>query len=353
MRSAEVSLKVANRFDLCVRRIRGRSVMWFRVLVFLVLSGVPMSVEAGMWTGEYFETCRIAVPSLGGDESGEVTKELRRLIGADSRLPAVLIDPELTGMAMRGTGYDGSLNLSLTEARGLGQSLGADYFMLGRVIETRRQHGGDLSDFESFAGLFLVESRTGHLVRFIQVEAEGSDERQVHGQLIWKLTGAWSRLAEAIIEAESSEGEIPLIVGRREVSPVVVFTDQSEITDRGGTLPVFEHHLKPAYPESAAKAEIVATVEVMALFQADGTVGAVEIQRWAGYGLDESAVSTVRQLRFRPAMRDGRPVSFRGLVRYNFRRPTPQAIRSSVRSREELEQLRNSLRGILKTRPIP
>lgn len=325
--------------------------MWFSVLAFLVLSGVPVVAPIEFNASPLSETCRIAVPLLGGDESGEVTKELRRQIGAEVRLPMELIDQELTGVALRGAGYAGSLNLSLTEARGLGQSLGADYFMLGRLIETRRQQGGDLFSFDSLAGLFLVESRTGRLLRFVELNATGSVEAQVHGQLLGKLPGAWSQMVGAIAEAERSAVEAVPVEAGQAGSPAV-FSDLSEI-EGGGTLPVFVRQLKPIYPESAARSEVVATVEVLALFQPDGTVREVEIKRWAGYGLDESAVSTVRQLSFRPATRDGRPVSFRGLVRYNFRRPTPQAIRSSVRSREELEQLRNSLRDILKTRPIP
>ena len=325
--------------------------MWFSVLAFLVLSGVPVVAPMEFNGSPLSETCRIAVPLLGGDESGEVTKELRRQIGAEVRLPMELIDPELTGVALRGAGYAGSLNLSLTEARGLGQSLGADYFMLGRLIETRRQQGGDLFSFDSLAGLFLVESRTGRLLRFVEVNATGSVAAQVHGQLLGKLPGAWSQMVGAIAEAERlGVGAVPLEAGQ-DGSPAV-FSDLSEI-EGGGALPVFVRQLKPIYPDLAARSEVVATVEVLALFQPDGTVREVEIKRWAGYGLDESAVSTVRQLSFRPATRDGKPVSFRGLVRYNFRRPTPQAIRSSVRSREELEQLRNSLRDILKTRPIP
>ena len=56
---------------------------------------------------------------------------------------------------------------------------------------------------------------------------------------------------------------------------------------------------------------------------AGGEVGRVEIVRWAGFGLDDSVVSTIRQMHFRPATRDGQPVAVRVLLRYNFRRPTP------------------------------
>ena len=52
-----------------------------------------------------------------------------------------------------------------------------------------------------------------------------------------------------------------------------------------------------------------------------GEVGRVEIARWAGYGLDESVLATVRQLHFFPAMRNGRAIPMRVLLRYNFRKP--------------------------------
>jgi TonB family protein len=53
----------------------------------------------------------------------------------------------------------------------------------------------------------------------------------------------------------------------------------------------------------------------------DGEVKDVEIARWAGYGLDESVLKTVKQLHFFPAMRDGVAIPMRVLLRYNFRKP--------------------------------
>jgi TonB family protein len=52
-----------------------------------------------------------------------------------------------------------------------------------------------------------------------------------------------------------------------------------------------------------------------------GEISRVEIVRWAGFGLDEAAVNTVRQLHFVPARRDGQAIPMRVLLRYNFRRP--------------------------------
>ena len=79
--------------------------------------------------------------------------------------------------------------------------------------------------------------------------------------------------------------------------------------------------LKPPYPETAARAEIEATVDVLVDVDAHGEVGRVEIARWAGYGLDQSVVDTVRQLHFFPAQRDRVAIPLRVLLRYNFRKP--------------------------------
>jgi protein TonB len=79
--------------------------------------------------------------------------------------------------------------------------------------------------------------------------------------------------------------------------------------------------LKPTYPESAARAELEAVVDALVDVDARGEVGRVEIARWAGYGLDQSVIETVKQMHFFPAMRDGRAIPMRVLLRYNFRKP--------------------------------
>ena len=74
------------------------------------------------------------------------------------------------------------------------------------------------------------------------------------------------------------------------------------------------------FPESAARAEVEATVDVLVDIDARGEVGRLEIARWAGYGLDESVIDTVKQMHFFPAMRDGVALPMRVLLRYNFRK---------------------------------
>ena len=91
--------------------------------------------------------------------------------------------------------------------------------------------------------------------------------------------------------------------------------------------PEFLNRVKPEYTAEAERADITATVEASAAFRADGTVGEITITRWAGFGLVESARRAIRQLKFKPATRDGRPVSVRATVRYNFRRVAASSLR--------------------------
>jgi TonB family protein len=89
----------------------------------------------------------------------------------------------------------------------------------------------------------------------------------------------------------------------------------------GLQLPRPYRRLRPSYPDSAARADAEGTVDVLADLDKEGEVMNVEIARWAGFGLDQAALETVRQLHFFPALLDGVPLPMRVLLRYNFRRP--------------------------------
>jgi protein TonB len=68
--------------------------------------------------------------------------------------------------------------------------------------------------------------------------------------------------------------------------------------------------VKPRYPEVSRRAGIEGTVLVKAHVLADGSVGIAELRRSAGYpALDRAAVEAIRDSRFQPAERGGRPVA--------------------------------------------
>ncbi|HMY75267.1 MAG TPA: energy transducer TonB, partial [Blastocatellia bacterium] len=281
---------------------------------------------------------RLAIVDLVGDESKELSSLLRGLAKASTNA-FELSDEDLIRLASRGAGYAGSLNLSRDEARALGQSIGCDFYVLGKVQTARRLAPGEQFYFDALAGLFFVESRSGKLIQFIYERAKAQQERQAMEQLKDNLKQNWPRYAAAIAAARKLQAAAIESVGQPSPPPVEVLTD--DLAAGGVLQPFFYQRIKPEYTEQADLAGIVATVELEAVFREDGTIGEIEIVRWAGFGLDESAVATVKKLRFKPALRGEKPLTIIGLVRYNFRRPLSQAERQ-----EEIERLKRSLQNI-------
>ncbi|MCG3159813.1 MAG: hypothetical protein JMDDDDMK_00833 [Acidobacteria bacterium] len=294
---------------------------------------------------------RLAVLDFDGDEQGKFADLLRSLSRTSDSSQFELLDENLTRLAARGAGYDRNLNLSRAEARALGQSLGCEFYILGKVLVTRRAVSADQFYYEALAGSFVVETRTGALTLFIFDRAKAGDEQKARDQLEELIRGEWPRCVSAIVSARKKQ--VAEIETATQTSAPLIEVLSDDFDAHGGELPVFYQRLKPAYTEQADLVGVTATVELEAVFGADGKVGEIEVTRWAGFGLDESAIATVRQLGFKPARRDGKNVTIRALVRYNFRRPPSQAVAPQAASPEEIERIRRSLRDILIPKQSP
>ncbi|MBP6824272.1 MAG: energy transducer TonB [Acidobacteria bacterium] len=289
---------------------------------------------------------RLAVIDFVGEPGREFSTVLRE--AAKSKGDEFeLIDDDLAQAAASGAGYGGSLNLSRDEARALGQSLGCDFYVLGKTLVARRliAVGGEQFYFEALAGMFFVETRTGKLVLFSFESAKAQSELQAKDRLREILKLGWPRYAEAMIAERKLH--LAAIENFQPIAPTIeVLTD--DLAETGVERPFFFQRIKPDYTEQADLANVTATVELEAVFRADGTVGEVEVVKWAGFGLDESAVATVKKLRFKSAERNGKKLTLKGLVRYNFRRPQAQADQTQDEKKEEIERLKRSLRDIKK-----
>jgi TonB family protein len=75
---------------------------------------------------------------------------------------------------------------------------------------------------------------------------------------------------------------------------------------------------KPVYTQEGIAKKIEGDVLVQVLFTASGEVRVERVVRGLGYGLDESAEAAARQIRFRPAEQDGRPVDFAAIAHITF-----------------------------------
>jgi len=105
-------------------------------------------------------------------------------------------------------------------------------------------------------------------------------------------------------EAPGGETELPVEAGGGVVSPVLI--------ESSG--------VQPVYPEEALRAGLEGLVVLEAVVDERGRVGHdVKVVRRLGLGCDEAAVAAVRQWRFRPATRDGKPIKVRRIFPILFR----------------------------------
>lgn len=75
---------------------------------------------------------------------------------------------------------------------------------------------------------------------------------------------------------------------------------------------------RPAYTEEARRLKIQGEVLLEAAFEASGTVRVLGVIRGLGHGLDETATAAARQIRFRPAQCEGKPVDSTAVVHIIF-----------------------------------
>jgi len=236
----------------------------------------------------------------------------------------VLLDRDQARAAARGNGYAGSMNLSLDEARNLGAAIGCDFYLLGDAQTLRRSPSAGPPYFDSYASLFLVSARTGRLVSWQRPNMRSPTARAAEESLLAEFSGSGisGPLVAAIRhaqETERNERELTLDHGTpvSEAAP----DDEKAAEADGLRLPRPFRRITPPYPDSAAEAEAEATVDLLVDLDAQGEVVRVDVARWAGFGLDQSTIETVRRLHFFPAMRNGVAVPIRILLRYNFRKP--------------------------------
>jgi tetratricopeptide (TPR) repeat protein len=82
--------------------------------------------------------------------------------------------------------------------------------------------------------------------------------------------------------------------------------------------PIFLYKEKAKYTEEARSRRIRGFVGIMALLSSDGSLQHLMPVRLLDGGLTETAISATRKVKFKPAVKDGRPVSVVMLLEYTF-----------------------------------
>jgi TonB family protein len=76
---------------------------------------------------------------------------------------------------------------------------------------------------------------------------------------------------------------------------------------------------RPEYTAEGRSLKLEGDVVIDLVFLADGTIQVNRVLSGIGHGLDESATHAAKQIKFKPAKRDGQPVDFPARVRIEFR----------------------------------
>ncbi|HET6973938.1 MAG TPA: energy transducer TonB [Pyrinomonadaceae bacterium] len=276
--------------------------------------------------GNAYARTSISVLDFGSTDFGKlVAEKLHAQLKAEPEF--LVADADLSRSAANGVGYAGSLNLTLTEARDLGSALATDYYLLGDAQLLRRSSFEKPVYYESYCSVFLVSARTGRLLLWERPSFANLYSVQARDLLLKEITnGELSRRLLIATRRANEDERIQRAVISTSSAPVIEEApdDEKAAEAQGLRLPRPFRRLRPEYPDTAARAEAEATVDVLVDVGADGEVGEVQVVRWAGFGLDEATIATIKQLHFFPALKNGGAIPMRVLLRYNFRKPPPR-----------------------------
>jgi hypothetical protein len=297
-----------------------------RLCVKQVLVGLAVLFTIASTANAQQATLRVALIGFAvssTDDSGAmVTKAERSLSAALAADPRIsLIDESILRPALAGLGYEGSINMSRDEARRVGAAIGCDFFVTGKLEAFTRSDRAAEEHEEALIGVMLVDGRTGELAGFDFIDEKAATRERAVDALMKMLASRAASYADRMSRFQLARREIRLPSSDRPPAERVEdIPDKASPSAAGFKPPEFLNRSKPDYTDAAERADVTATIEASVVFQSNGEAGDVQITRWAGFGLEESAEKAVRLLKFKPATRDGKAISVRAIVQYNFRR---------------------------------
>lgn len=222
-----------------------------------------------------------------------------------------VLDPSLADAAYRSIESENYFNLTTDEARRIGTVVGCDSFVLLRSAVQRRESLDRPAYFEAFAVVYVVSSRTGRMVGWFLERAEADSKSAAAAKLRLQARPIAEKIETGILttkrtDAQAKEARFEQVP--RENSPLA----------KGLKTPIPYKRIRPEYTRDAYIYGIKATIDIEVDIDEDGRIMRTSIERWAGFGLEESVEKAVRSMNWRPAMRGGKPLPMRVLLRYNF-----------------------------------
>jgi TonB family protein len=87
----------------------------------------------------------------------------------------------------------------------------------------------------------------------------------------------------------------------------------------GVSAPTVIHKVEPEYSEEARQRKFQGTVILFIVVDAEGKPRDLRVIRPLGLGLDQKAIEAVEKWKFKPGMKDGKPVAVQATIEVNFR----------------------------------
>jgi TonB family protein len=233
-------------------------------------------------------------------------------------------------------------------AQDVGQSL-RDRALAGEAQSVRSLLAEGAKDLDAADGtgrtalMYAVEGGYDEIVEMLLEAGARPDSRNQAGETALHLAARYGRTASARLllgagadfGLQDSEGRTPLYraIEKRRADIIEMLQAAAVAKGKGpgsrAALASPEQALPPTivestpapYTESALARKIEGSVVLMVLVRRDGSVGAASVSRGLDASLDESALRTVREWKFAPAMRQGKTVEVVLEVEVGFRLP--------------------------------
>lgn len=225
-----------------------------------------------------------------------------------------LFDSDLSQAAYQSISPATPFNLTTTDAKLIGETIGCDFLILLRSATQRRSAFRRDEYYEAYAHIYVVSSRTGRLVYWKNQRYEAAKPDAVAMLLDDSVDGLTKELVSKMKSTQSDERNALPAPSIEEVP------DADSPAAKNFKAPIPYRRIKPEYTTEAALYGVTATVEILVDTDTNGAIARTEIVRWAGFGLEESVEKAVRAMNWRPAFRGGKPLAMRFFLRYNFKK---------------------------------
>lgn len=284
---------------------RGRD---FFVKIFsasLRLCGLILFLSAGIFA----QKIAVLAPEKNF-QSREFIEKLEAVFPADVKI----LDDDLSDAAYRSQTFDKPFNLTLTQAKTVGAAVGCDFFLLVKSENLKRVSQSQGNYYESYAAIFAASARSGRLVFFKLESRSAKFEKDARESLFDAAKFLAAEIYERLKKTRADERDEKILPAFEPLP------EENSPEAKNFRPPLPYNKMSPIYTRLANYFRVEATVDAEIDVDETGKITNIETARWAGFGLDESVAENIRRMNWRAATRNGKAISTRVLLRYNFKK---------------------------------